>query len=57
MITGIIICILWLIGIFISYNKFISKWEKNTKFEKIYFSIIWPITGLLYGFHYAHNNL
>ena len=53
----------WIIGIIIylvityfAYTKYISKWDKS-KFEKIYFSFIWPIVLPLYGIHYVHNNL
>ena len=50
----IILLVIWIVGIFVSYNKYISKWDKS-KVEKIYFSIIWPLVLPLYGIHYYHN--
>jgi len=57
MIYWIIALVIWLIGIFVAYNNFISKWENRSKLEKIYFSVIWPLVLPLYGIHYLHNNL
>ena len=51
----VIVAVIWIIGIFVAYNKYISKWEGKTKGEKIYFSIIWPLTLVLYSIHYWHN--
>jgi hypothetical protein len=52
----IIILAVWIVGIFVAYNKFISKWERS-KGEKIYFSIIWPLVAPLYLIHLIHNKL
>ena len=51
----IIVAIVWIVGIFVAYNKYISKWDGKTKAEKIYFSIIWPLVLPLYLIHYLHN--
>jgi len=47
MILSIIILVYLLIS-FGAYKKYISKWNNN-KFEKIYFSLIWPLVLILYG--------
>ena len=57
MVYWIIALVIWLIGIFVAYNNFISNWENRSKLEKIYFSVIWPLVLPLYGIHYLHNNL
>ena len=57
MVYWIIALVIWLIGIFVAYNNFISKWENRSKLEKIYFSVIWPLVLPLYGIHHLHNNL
>ena len=54
MIWLIIILIGWVIGIPIAYN-IIKKWENKSKGEKVYFSVIWPLTALLYSIHWIHN--
>ena len=56
MIYLIIALVVWLVGTVVAYNKYIKKWDKK-QYEKIYFSLMWPFTLLLYGIHYAHNNL
>lgn len=53
----IIIAIIWFVGIFVAYNKYISKWDSQTKTAKIYFSIIWPLVLPLYLIHYLHNRV
>ena len=55
MIYWIIALIVWVVGIFVAYNCYISKWEGKSKAEKIYFSIIWPLVLPLYLIHYLHN--
>jgi hypothetical protein len=52
MITAIILS-LYIIGIFVAYNK-IKEWDNN-EFEKVFFSIIWPLVLFLYGIHWLHN--
>lgn len=53
MVWGIIILILWLVGIPVSYFTIINKWE-NSKFEKIWFSCIWPLLIPLNLIHRIH---
>ena len=48
-----IILAIWVLGIFPAYKFFISKWN-NTKFEKVWFSCIWPLLLPLYAVHYIH---
>ena len=52
MITAIILA-LYIIGVFVAYNK-INEWDNN-EFEKVFFSIIWPLVLILYGIHWIHN--
>ena len=56
MIYLIAIFIIWIIGAFIAYDKFISEWD-NTKFERAYFSMLWPFILLFYLIHTMHNKL
>ena len=42
MIYWIIALVVWLIGIPVTY-QITKKWENNSKFEKIYFAVIWII--------------
>jgi hypothetical protein len=52
----ITICILvYLLIAFCAYEFVISKWENHSKFEKIYFSVIWILLLPLYGIHWIHN--
>lgn len=53
---GIIAAIVWIVGIFLVYKYYFKKSTSNTKFEKIYFSTIWPLLLPLYAIHYTHNN-
>ena len=55
MIYWILVLVLWIVGGIFSYNKYISKWNKS-KFEKIWFSVLWPAIVPLYLIHYIHNN-
>lgn len=50
----LIVLIIWILGGIISYNFFIKKWD-NTKFEKIWFSCVWPCLIPLYIIHYISN--
>lgn len=51
-----ILLVLWLIGIPVSYKWFINKWNQS-KGEKIYFSIIWPLLIPLYVVYLIHKYL
>ena len=42
------VILLWVLGGIFTYNFLIKKWESTTKFEKIWFSVVWPIILLLY---------
>jgi len=52
MITAIILA-LYIIGVFVAYNK-IKEWNNNTV-EKVFFSIVWPPILILYGIHWLYN--
>lgn len=52
----LIVLVVWLAGIGIAYNKFISKWDNST-FEKIWFSIVWPLLIPLYLIHWVNNKI
>lgn len=53
----LIILAIWIIGIFIAYNKFMKYWDSQSKFERVYFAIIWPLVLPLYVIHYLHNKM
>ena len=48
-----ILGIIYIIGIFFSYFKYIKNW-KNPTWEKICFSIIWPLVLPIYGIYRLH---
>lgn len=52
MIITLIISI-YILGIIITYDV-IKNWN-NTNFEKIWFSIVWPILAPLYIIHWLYN--
>ena len=41
----------WLIGMVFSYLKVFKKWddEDANQFEKLLYSFVWPLVGILYG--------
>ena len=54
----LIVClVVWIIGIPIAYKLWIGKWEDHTDFDKLYFSVIWPLVLILAGIHALHNKL
>ena len=53
MITAIILIFVYVIGIFVAYNK-IKEWKHNW-FEKTVFITVWPLVAILYGIHWLHN--
>ena len=55
MVTLIIIAVIWLVGIFVTYKCFASKWDTQSKGEQIYFSIIWPLLIPLYVIHLFYH--
>ena len=50
----LIVLIIWILGGIISYNFFIKKWD-NIKFEKIWFSCVWPCLIPLYIIYYIKD--
>lgn len=48
-----IILVLYVIGILIAYRK-MKEWE-HPKYQKVAFSVIWPLVLILYGIHWLHN--
>ncbi len=55
MIYWILFAVIYVVGIFVAYNK-MQSWP-HTKFEKVAFSVIWPLVAILYGIHWLHNNM
>ena len=55
MVYWIVALVIWLLGIYVAYDRFIGKWENHSKFERIYFSVLWPLVLPLYLIHYLHN--
>lgn len=54
----LIVClVVWIVGIPFAYKLWIGKWEDHTDFEKMYFSVIWPLVLILAGIHALHNRL
>ena len=41
----------WLIGMVFSYLKVFKKWddEDANQFEKLLYSFVWPLVGIIYG--------
>lgn len=54
----LIVClVVWIVGIPIAYKFWMGKWEDHTDFDKLYFSVIWPLVLILAGIHALHNKL
>lgn len=53
-IVWLIIGIIYVIGILLSYNLVISKWD-NPMFEKVWFSVVWIALIPLYVVYWLHN--
>lgn len=49
----IIAIIIYIIGGVFAWNK-IKEWD-NPTFEKICFTVFWPLGLILYAIHYIHN--
>lgn len=50
--------IVWLIGTVVSYSLVFKKWKEDaTKFEQIWYSLIWPLVAILYVIHWMHMKL
>lgn len=47
--------ILYIAGIFAAFR--LLKKIFNTTFEKLWFSFLWPLVGILYGIHWLHMKL
>lgn len=52
----IILLVVWAIGAFVTYHKYINRWKQG-KAEKIYYSILWPLVLPLYGIYCLHNKM
>lgn len=48
-----IILAVYVVGVIVAYRK-MKEWQ-HSKFEKVAFSLIWPLVAILYGIHYLHN--
>ena len=55
----IVVIAVWLIGMVVSYLEVFKKWddEDANQFEKLWYSFVWPLVGILYGIHWLHNTL
>ena len=54
----IVILVVWLLGAVTSYELVFKKWtEDATKFEQIWYSVIWFLVLILYGIHSIHMKL
>jgi hypothetical protein len=55
----IVVIAVWLIGMVVSYFEVFKKWddEDANQFEKLWYSFVWPLIGILYGIHWLHNKL
>jgi hypothetical protein len=51
MVGLVIALVVWIVGIPIAYKFWIGKWEDHTNFDKLYFSVIWPLVLILAGIH------
>ena len=51
MVGLVIALVVWIVGIPIAYKFWIDKWEDHTAFDKLYFSVIWPLVLILAGIH------
>ena len=49
----VLLVLLYLAGAFVSYKYAISKWD-NKEWEKVAFSLIWPLTLILWGIYKLH---
>ena len=54
MVTAIIIA-LYIVGIFVAYAM-MKSWDKP-KAEKVWYSIFWPLVGILYCIHWLHMKM
>ncbi len=43
--------LIYIVGIFAAYKYIFSKWEKNSKFERVWFSVVWPCLIPLFIIH------
>ena len=53
MMYTVILILVWLIGALLAWAK-MDEWPQKW-YERIGFSIIWPLMLILYGIHYLHN--
>lgn len=53
----IIIVLVWVIGIFASYDMVFKHWTDSAKWETVWYSVIWPLVAILYGFRWISMKL
>ena len=53
MVYSILALAVYIVGILTAYRK-MKDW-KHSKYEKVAFSVIWPLVAVLYGIHWLHN--
>ena len=51
----LLIVAIYLLGAAFTWQK--MKDSKNSWFEKAYYSVLWPLTLLLYGIYVLHNKM
>ena len=49
----LLIVLIYLVIAFVAYKYFISKWN-NKEWEKVVFSLIWPLTLIVWGIYKLH---
>lgn len=49
----VILILVWLIGALLAWTK-MEEWPQKW-YERIGFSVIWPLMLILYVIHYLHN--
>ena len=54
MLLIVLICVFWALMSVFTYKSLMSDW-KQTTFEKIWLSLVWPIVWLFKGIHVLYN--
>lgn len=49
MVLPIIIILIWIVGAYVLYQKVFSTWTDRTMFDRVWFSVLWPLTGIAMG--------
>ena len=52
----IVVIAVWLIGMVVSYLEVFKKWDDEdvNQFEKLWYSFVWPLVGILYGIQWLY---